>query len=271
VRPYGGASFADMTPRFVRTLGAAVIALITTIHVAGAQVTEPVLQALHPADRDPFCAVSVTATSATPLVAQFHAAGAMVSTRVIIFTSGNAYVADIPTLALSGNGPVKATTNFAITSDKPIEPRYIYVDSYRLDGGAETACPTEPVAFATGASTAPTTPAAGLTLQFPVTDAKSLPPLPCGAEMKKATIRKAVAPQEIDRSFGHIKVSVLVYVDAGGRPVRADLLKPSMSNPDNNYAIEAAERSTYFPATFYCKPVAGSDVFEATFDRMDGQ
>ncbi|HXM05902.1 MAG TPA: hypothetical protein VN936_00495, partial [Candidatus Acidoferrum sp.] len=246
-------------------------AFMATFHGAAAQVTEPVLQPLRPSDRDPFCAVSITATSATPLVAQFHAAGAMVSARIIIFTSANAYVADIPTLALSGNGPVKATTNFAITADKPIEPRYIYVDSYRLDGGAEAACPTEPVAFIAGASTAPTTPAAGAIPQFPVTGVELLPPLPCGAEMKKATIRKAIAPQEIDRSFGHIKVSVLVYVDAGGRPVRAYLLKPSMSNPDNNYAIEAAERSTYFSATFYCKPVAGSDVFEATFDRMDGQ
>jgi hypothetical protein len=259
-----------MTPRFVRTLGAVAIALMATFHIAGAQVTEPVLQPLHSSDRDPFCAVSVTAASATPLVVQLHALAASVSARVIVFTSANAYVADIPSLPLSGPGHVKATANFAIVSDKPIEPRYIYIDSYRLGGGAETACPTEPIAFTGSVSAASSTPATASTLRFPFTDVESLPPLTCGAEMKKASIRKAVAPQEIDRSFDHIKVSVLVYVDAAGRLVRADLLKPSMSNPDNNYAIEAAERSTYFPATFYCKPVVGGYVFVADFDRLDG-
>jgi hypothetical protein len=259
-----------MTAWFARTLGAVAAVLIATIHVPGAQVTEPVLQAPRPSDRDPFCATSVTATSATPLVAQLHAIGATVSARVIVFTPTNAYVADIPTLPLSGASPVKATPNFAIVSDKPIDPRYIYVDSYRLDGGAEVECPTEPAAFTGSLPAASSTPAPASALRFRLTDEEPLPPLPCGAEMKKASIRKAVAPQEIDRSFAHIKVSVLVYIDAGGRLVRAYLLKPSMSNPDNNYAIEAAEHSTYFPATFYCKPVAGSYVFVADFDRLDG-
>jgi hypothetical protein len=259
-----------MTAWFARTLGAAALMLVAAIQVARAQVTEPVLQAARPSDRDPFCATSVTATSATPLVAQLHAVGTTVSARVMVFTPTNAYVADIPTLPLSGTGPVKATANFAIVSDQSIKPRYVYVDSYRLDGGADVECPTEPIAFTGSVSATSSTPAPVSALRFAFTDAEPLPPLTCGAEMKKASIRKAVAPQEIDRSFGHIKVTVLVYVDAGGRLVRAYLLKPSMSNPDNNYAIEAAERSTYFPAIFYCKPVAGAYVFMADFDRLDG-
>jgi hypothetical protein len=259
-----------MTPRFVRALPAIAVVLIASIHVVGAQVTEPVLQAERPSDRDPFCAVSVTASSALPLVTQLHAIGATVSARVFVFSSSEAYTADIPTLPLSGAGLVKATSTFAIVSDKPIAPRYMYIDSYRLDGGAQIDCPTEPVAFIDGPFVPASTPAQVSALQVPVADAGPLPTATCGAVMKKASIRKAVAPGDYDRSFDHIRVKVLVYVNAAGRLVRADILKASMSNPDNNLAVEAAQKSTYFPAMFYCKPVVGSYLFDATFDRMDG-
>jgi hypothetical protein len=244
----------------------AAVALIATIGAAGAQVTEPVLQAPRPSDRDPFCAVSVTATSTTPLVAQLRAAGASVSARVVVFSRSDAYVVDTPALPLSGTGPVRATTNFAIVLNKSIEPRYIYVDSYRLDGGAETECQAEPVAFTGGPFTAPSTPAARPTLQFSVSDVEALPPLTCGVERTQATIKKAVAPGGFDTAFPHVSVQVLVYVDAHGRVARGYLYKPSWSNPDNAFSIEAASKSAYMPATFYCKPVAGSTLFVTNFD-----
>jgi hypothetical protein len=309
-----------------------VVALSLTLRVADAQVTEPVYIPPDPSYGDPFCAVAVTAVSAHPLILQLHAAGASVSARIVVFTSTGAYAATTPSLTLLGDKPVKTTAAFEIVPAKPvptvrkqaakmaqplrttaipapsdqpsvsdpIDPRYMYVDAYSIDGAPEKGCSTEPVAFlnAGGAATTPASapngslpvsaansasspapandamlggssdaiPPASL-LQYPITSADPLPQLPCGVERTQTTVKMAVSPASVDRNLGHGSAHVLVYVNARGELARTVMFRSSTSDIDDKATLSAAAQSRYVAGTFYCIPVDGVYLFEAIFER----
>jgi hypothetical protein len=245
--------------------------------VADAQTTPPVEVAADPAARDPFCLVDVEAarTSPTSLVAHLRADGASAGAHLVVFSATDAYAVDVPVLALSGPRSIKNTASFEIAFPKPIESKFIYVDSYRLDGGAETACPTEPREFESkipatpGAVAQPPQPA-GSALHLAAKFVQALPAVTCGSVSDAATIRMPVSPDfprgpGVDVADGDVRI--IVYVDASGRATKAYVLSSTASKAEENVTKDAALQSTYTPARFYCTPVPGTYVFRADFSR----
>ncbi|MEO7203156.1 MAG: energy transducer TonB [Candidatus Tumulicola sp.] len=240
---------------------------------AVAQTTPPVETAADPVARDPFCAVDVEAalTSPTALVAHLRADGASAGAHLVVFSATDAYAVDVPALALSGARSIKNTAPFEITFPKPIEAKFIYVDSYRLDGGAETACPTEPREFEskTPANPGGTPRAVASTLHLAAKFVQMLPPLTCGTVYNAATIQMAVSPDlPMSPEIVEGSVRVIVYVDAKGRATKAYVLSSSGSKYEENATKEGALKSGYTPASFYCAPVPGTYVYRMDFARM---
>jgi hypothetical protein len=243
--------------------------------VAKAQTTPPVEVAADPSARDPFCSVDVEAavTSPTTLVAHLRADGASAGAHLIVFSATDAYAVDVPALALSGPRSIKNTAPVEITFPKLIEAKFIYVDSYRLDSGAETACATEPREFESKTSANPAVPPqpAGATLHLAAKFVQALPAVTCGSVSDAATIQMAVSPDfprgpGIDSGEGSVRV--IVYVDASGRAAKAYVLSSTASKAEENVTKDAALQSTYAPARFYCTPVPGTYVFKADFERV---
>jgi hypothetical protein len=262
--------------------------LLCCTNAARAQTTPPVEVAADPAAHDPFCSVDVEAASGsalvggtsggptTTLIAHLRADGASAGAHLVIFSSSDAYVVDVPALALSGSRTIKNTAPFEITFPKPIDPKFIYVDSSRLDGSAETACPTEPREFKIGKAANPgsaaipaVTPQSVVsTLHFSAKFVQALPPVTCGSVYDPASVRMAVAPNaRPGPDFANGSVTILAYVDASGRPVKAYVLDSSVSKEEEDSAKAAALMSTYVPERFYCTPVPGSYVFKSDFQR----
>jgi hypothetical protein len=253
------------------------LALVAVFFCAGilaadAQTTPAVETAADPSARDPFCAVDVEAAVASPasLVAHLRADGASAGAHLLIFSATEAYAVDVPASALSGLRSIKNTAPFEITFPKPIEAKFIYVDSYRLDGGAETACPTEPREFESkppatpGGTPQPTGPTLHLAAKF----VQLLPPGTCGTVYDAATIQIAVSPDfPMSPDVVEGSVRVIVYVDASGRATKAYVLSSSGSKSEENATKDAALKSGYSPSRFYCTPVPGTYVFRADFAR----
>jgi hypothetical protein len=172
----------------------------------------------------------------------------------------------------------------------PIIPRYMYVDAYSIDGGPEVTCLTEPVAFLEAPSQTPRENAAAqaqatqaqdtqaptptprgqldATTQVPVSSVQPLPPLSCGVERTKATVKMAVAPDGFDREFDNTSATILSYVDARGTLARTVMYQSSGSNLDDRLSLYAASKSVYVPATFYCMAVPGLFLYRTVFQRM---
>ncbi len=242
--------------------------------VADAQTTPPVEVAADPAARDPFWAVGVEAvvTSPTSLVAHLRADGASAGAHLVVFSATDAFAIDLPALALSGPRSIRNTASFEIVLPKPIEAKFIYVDSYRLDGGAETACPTEPREFKSGAAAIPafSLPSTGSMLHLGAKFDQALPAVTCGSVSDAVTIRMPVSPDfprgpGVDVADGAVRI--IVYVDASGRATKAYVLSSTASKAEENVTKDAALQSTYTPARFYCTPVPGTYVFRADFSR----
>jgi hypothetical protein len=242
--------------------------------LADAQTTPPVEVAADPAARDPFCAVDVEAAAMSPtsLVAHLRADGASAGAHLVVFSATDAYAVDVPALTLPGPRSIKNTASFEITLPKQIEAKFIYVDSYRLDGAAETACPTEPREFKSGAAAIPafSLPPTGSMLHLAAKFVQVLPAVTCGGVSDAAKIQMAVSPDfprgpGIDVAEGAVRI--IVYVDASGRATKAYVLSSTASRAEENVTKAAALQSTYTPARFYCTPVPGTYVFRADFAR----
>jgi hypothetical protein len=243
--------------------------------VAEAQTTPPVEVAADPAAHDPFCAVDVEAAVTSPdsLVAHLRADGASAGAHLVVFSTTDAYAVDVPALALSGPRGIKNTAPIEIMFPKSIEPKFIYVDSYRLDGGAETACPTEPREFQSKTPANPTLAPQpiGSALHFTAKFVQALPGVTCGSLNDAATIRMPVSPDfpsgpGIDIAEGSVRV--IVYVDSSGRAGSAYVLSSTASRSEESAAKAAALQSGYAPARFFCTPVPGTYVFKADFARV---
>ncbi len=59
-----------------------------------------------------------------------------------------------------------------------------------------------------------------------------------------------------------------MYVDANGRAAKAYVLSSSASKTEEDATKDAALKSVYSPARFYCTPVPGTYVFRADFARV---
>ncbi len=157
-----------------------------------------------------------------------------------------------------------SSPEMVVTLPKPAAVRYAYVDSYRIDGGAETSCASEPAAARSWANGHPPRPRPN-SRRFAAVSKGSLPPLPCGKTFADARVTRAFQPAGINTTHTNT-VDVGVFVDSAGHPVQAWVQKSSGIDVADSRAVAAAQHSQYAPATFLCTPVVSEYIFRVDFD-----
>jgi hypothetical protein len=195
----------------------------------------------------------------------FSMSGSMVDAHIKLISQTDAYDVALTDLALNGKPPAYSTGAIFVTLPKAAVLGYAYVDSYRLDGGPEKSCATEPydlrsweAALQAPPSQPPASPRFAAALIGP------LPPLPCGKTYTDARVTHAAQPPGIPVNKTYT-VQVGVFIDSEGQPVDTWIAKSSGIAQADALARASALRSQYAPATFLCTPIVRAYLFRADF------
>ncbi len=191
--------------------------------------------------------------------------GSKVDAHVKLISETDAYDVAVTDLALDSQPSAHSTGAIFVTLPKAATLRYAYVDSYRLDGGPEKSCATEPFdlrsweAALQAPLSQPTSPRFAAALIGP------LPPLPCGKTYTDAHVARAFQPPGINVNKAYT-VQVGVLVDSEGHPVDTWIYKSSGIARADAIAKASALLSQYTPATFLCAPIVHAYLFRVDFD-----
>lgn len=230
---------------------------------------------------DPFCAVRVVAvpwdgrtnslasklTTDSVVVVFRSESGSRINAHVRIIGDTGVYDAAVPGVALHGqpsqfnSGPVLVTLPHATAV------RYAYVDSYAIDGAAEQTCPSDPFNIEEAmrwAPAAPPLPSSGV-IRVAATLKQALPARACGKPFSDATIIRPYQPAGVPTTK-RLSSEVETFIDSDGHVVKTALYKSSGSPSADAQAIDAAQRTTYAPATLLCTPIVGRYLFRADFE-----
>jgi hypothetical protein len=223
-----------------------------------------------PAGSDPFCAVQINRSGDVGwLVAHGHT----VSARIVLVLDGDGvYALQTSKLPISGAQYYGVTPSFTIAASNHAATSYnhgyVYVDSYRIDGGAEVACVAETAGFPNWRPTVPDSLATDSPERqtFEATFQHALPALPCGRVYSPAAVRKA-AEAEFPRELGSDATAlILVFVDAQGHAAATRVYQSTGSTQADAFAADAASRATYDPEQFYCSPAAGLYLYSVKYE-----
>ena len=227
---------------------------------------------------DPFCAIHVVGVpwnqaSGTPsrgdadsiVLSLSSLSGSKLDAHVKLISQTDAYDVALTDLSLDGRPTAHSTAALFVTLPKPAALRYAYVDSYRLDGGLEKSCATEPFdlrswqdSLQVPPAQAPTGPRFAAALNGP------LPPLLCGKTYTDAQVTRAFQLPGI-RVNKTYTVQVGVFIDSEGHPVDTWISKSSGIEQADALAKASAQRSQYAPATFLCTPIVRAYLFRVDF------
>jgi hypothetical protein len=238
----------------------------------------PAASQIEPPRLDPFWAIHVAAvpwnqassapssSAADSIVLSLSSmSGSKVDAHVKLISETDAYDAALSDLALDGKPSSHSTAAIFVTLPKATALRYAYVDSYRLDGGPEKSCATEPFDLLSWQASrrappaeAPTRPRFAAVLNGP------LPPLPCGKTYTDARVTHAFQPPGLNVNKTYT-VQVGVFLDSDGHPVDTWIYKSSGMDDADALGRISALRSQYTPATFLCTPIVGAYLFRVDF------
>jgi TonB family protein len=246
--------------------------------------TQPAQPSTAPADAslwlDPFCALYATAqpiytSPSEPLspisnvlaVGVFAEAGARADAHVTLLSDTGAYDAFLQDVPLADDGKGLRSHNILVQLPKAMRVRFVYVDSFAVNGGTEASCPSEPFDLSQ-VKTIRVPPPPAATARVSAVFKQSLPPLPCGKLFTNATIVKPVQPVYPLSYFDHDRsVQIEIFVDSNGNAVKSSVYKSSGLQAFDNAATQAALRSKYAPPMLLCTPVVGKYLFRADFER----
>ena len=256
----------------------ACVLINTTLAFAQQSPPSPTPFQLQPPRLDPFCAIQVAAVpwnqaSSTPssdvadsiVLSLSSPSGSKVDAHVKLISETDAYDVALTDLALDGKPSAHSTAAIFVTLPKATALRYAYVDSYRLDGGSEKICATEPFDLRSWQALrqappaqAPTWPRFAAVLNGP------LPPLPCGETFTDAKVTHFFQPPGVNVNKTYT-VQVGVFIDSEGHPVDTWIYKSSGISQADALARVSALQSQYMPATFLCTPIVRAYLFRGDF------
>ncbi|HEY1429999.1 MAG TPA: energy transducer TonB [Candidatus Tumulicola sp.] len=142
---------------------------------------------------------------------------------------------------------------------------YAYVDSYKLDSGAEIYCPTEvhPFEKSRGGTAKPVP--TGTLATFEATYKQALPSLTCDKTYVAATVTRAVRPRGI-RTDTMRSARIAVFINSDGSVARSFVYTSSGVDYLDTLALDAANRAAYRPSEFLCTPVVGEFLCVVDFE-----
>jgi hypothetical protein len=190
--------------------------------------------------------------------------GSKVDAHVKLISETDAYDVALTDLALDDSAPHDSTAVF-VTLPKAALLQYAYVDSYRLDGGPEKSCATEPFDVRSWEAALQAPPSEPPTARrFAAALIGPLPPLACGKRYTEAQVTRTFQPPGVNVDKTHT-VQVGVFLDSQGRPVDTWIAKSSGIARADALAKASALLSQFAPATFLCTPIVRAYLFRVDF------
>ncbi len=182
---------------------------------------------------------------------------ANVAASVTFIGEKNAYIVRVPTARLHGapKRHDRFTGTMLVRFPHSTKVRYAYVDSVAVDGAAAITCPTVPGK--------PSVPKKWVGKQLfgagsPRLDAalqQALPPLPCGAVYRQATIARAGRFYGGDFGLKSRTAKVMVALDSHGNLASVKLVQSSGISQIDQNLLATAESTRFRPAMFLCTPI----------------
>jgi hypothetical protein len=210
---------------------------------------------------------AATITTDSVVVALHAESGSRINAHVTIIADTGAYDAAVPDVSLFGTPSGRNSLPLLATLPRATAVRYVYVDSYAIDGAAEQTCPSDPFSVEESmqwAPPAPPLPSSGI-IHVAITLKQALPTLACGKLFSYATVIRPYQPAGVPTAK-RLTSEVETFVDSNGHVVRTTLYESSGSPNADAQAIDAAQRTTYAPATLLCTPIVGRYLFRADFE-----
>jgi TonB family protein len=183
-----------------------------------------------------------------------------VAATVTLITTDDAYSVDVtrrPLLRESGSDVFYAEP-ILVSFDKPVDVRYVYVDSVGVDGAKPAACPSvvrtvEP--FTVDPNHPYDLPSIGSdVVPIAATYVQALPALACGHVYSGPEIQSQGPLVGFYGNDVHTAV-VHVYIDSNGTPARTSIERSSGIAGLDAAAIGGVQQGKFKPAEFLCTPV----------------
>jgi hypothetical protein len=251
--------------------------MLFTVAPVIAQGVMPFVPPAPPVSLDPFCAESAFAvawdatkneptpgSTADTLVLWIRSQQpGLLDAHVTIVGDGGAYDAKLQDVLLTGNPTAPTSPPLMVMMPRSANARYVYVDSYSLNGAKEVSCPSEPHDVKAVDADEVHPPYAFMT-RFTASFTQALPPLPCGKLSTEASVTHVVQPRGVSTTKT-ITTEIAVFVDSAGHAVKTFLYKSSGNTIADAQANASAALTQYAPATFLCTPIVGEYLFRADF------
>lgn len=214
-------------------------------------------------------APSQTATSgnlAAELFTQVGSPGSSLDAHVTLIADDGAYDAALRVDRVDGKPFRLSSWLFLIDFPQARKVLYAYVNSYRLDGGTEVSCPSEPSAVEVSTPSGPQ-PLLEMVILPHVTATflQALPDLPCGKAYVPAEVVRAIDPVVSGQIPRPYTAQVEIALDSTGRLVKAWIYKSTGVPYFDSLALAAAQSAQYSPAQFLCVPIVSKYLFRADF------
>jgi len=267
-----------VTARRTRSFCYLVALLLMSQRIA---VSQPAPSPASPPEPDPFCAVRAVAvpwdslknarastiTTDNVVIALHSELGSRIKAHVTMIGDSGVYDAAVPQVALYGKASQFNSPPLLVALPHATAVRYVYVDSYAIDGAAEQTCPSDPFdieASLRWAPPAPPLPKSGV-INITVTLKQPLPMRSCGKLFSDATVIRPYQPAGVPTTK-RLTSEVETFIDSNGNVVKTTLYKSSGFPTADARAIDAAQRSKYAPAMLLCTPIVGRYLFRTDFE-----
>ena len=200
----------------------------------------------------------------------FSEKGRVADVHVTLIGDAAAYDAHVSDVELYGRAYDRKSAAMLVTLPSKLAIRYAYVDSYALDGSAQTSCPSAVEAvnvWKAGASgDRPGRPDSRASIA--ATYLQALPALPCGKVFTPAKVAKAAKDFKGIGYYGagDRTAEIRIYLDSKGNLLQSYVYKTSGIAGVDSYALLEAQATTYTPATFLCTPVVSDYLFSVKYE-----
>ncbi len=179
--------------------------------------------------------------------------GSAVDAHVTVIGATDAY--DVHVKAAL-NGPPEDRESLPVVVDVPRDAKaaYYYVDSYAIDGGANTSCPS----YVSGVGDAVIQGEPGNAPTIAAQHLQALGPLQCGSVYTGPGMHGQL--QTAVGVYGGKPLTVVgrAYLDSNGRSVREEIVRTSGVEGFDRFMLGALHEHEFTPAKFLCTPVVGT-------------
>jgi len=240
---------------------AAFIAALASLAVAARAADLPAAPWKHD---NPFCnviaAMAPIAGGSQYALGLYAASGTTIEAHVTAISASDAYDVHIADSNLSGPLEDRQTEPVVVAFADGAKPKYLFVDSYALDRGKSTTCPS----YVFGVSDDEQQ-AGSHSHALSATHLQALGALPCGQAYLAPQMRGQLEAQGGAYGGRPLTVVARAYLDSNGYSLREEIVESSGVTGMDQYAEGAMHEHQFTPARFLCSPVVSTIEVEVKY------